>query len=184
MHDQSITAISKNYRRSVNTQIIIICAHARRVVAVRRCWPANRNDVVVTRATVAHLLTGHEILGDRGYRAINTVTTPHRDHTGPIIRDEHNRAHRRVRARVEHVLARLKDSQILRHCRRRAKPSTTASKSSPDFGTSRHTNNYGSTLSGRGHHGVLARECASSAQSRDRHAATPAATAPEPATAR
>jgi len=119
VHDQSITAISTNYRRSVNTQIIIICAHARRVVAVRRCWPANRNDVVVTRATVAHLLTGHEILGDRGYRGINTVTTPHRDHTGPIIRDEHNRAHRRVRARVEHVLDRRKDSQILRHCRRR-----------------------------------------------------------------
>ena len=119
MHDQSITAISKNYRRSVNTQIIIICAQARRVVAVGRCWPANRNDVVVTRATVAHLLTGHEILGDGGYRGINTVTTPHRDHTGPIIRDEHYRAHRRVRARVEHVLARLKDSQIQRQCRRR-----------------------------------------------------------------
>jgi hypothetical protein len=48
-----------------------------------------------------------------------TVTTPHRDHTGRIIRDEHYRAHRRVRARVEHVLARLKDWQILRQCRRR-----------------------------------------------------------------
>ena len=134
-------------------------AHARRVVAVRRCWPANRNDVVVTRATVAHLLTGHEILGDRGYRAINTVTTPHRDHTGPIIRDEHYRAHRRVRARVEHVLARLKDSQILRQCRRRAKPSTTAPKSSPDFGTSRHTNNYGSTLSERQHRNMSDGRC-------------------------
>jgi hypothetical protein len=31
VHDQSITAISKNYRRSVNTQIII-CSHRRRVV--------------------------------------------------------------------------------------------------------------------------------------------------------
>jgi hypothetical protein len=46
VHDQSITAISKNYRRSVNTQIII-CAHRRRVVAVGRCWPGNRNDLIV-----------------------------------------------------------------------------------------------------------------------------------------
>jgi hypothetical protein len=113
VHHQSITAISNNYRRSVNTQIII-CAHARRGVALGRCWPGNRNHVVDARATVAHLLTGHEILGDGGYRGINTVTTPHRDHTGRIIRDEHYRAHRRVRARVEHVLARLKDWQILR----------------------------------------------------------------------
>ena len=116
VHDQSITAIRKNYRRSVNTQIII-CAHARRVVAVGRCWPGNRNYVVVARATVAHLLTGHEVLGDGGYRGIVTITTP--DHTGRIIHDEHYRAHLRIRARVEHVVARLKDWQVLRQCRRR-----------------------------------------------------------------
>ena len=117
VHDQSITAISKNYRRSVNTQFII-CAHARRVVAVGRCWPGNRNDVVVARATVADLLTSHEILGDGGYRGIATIATPARDRSGRTIHDEHYRTHRRVRARVEHVLARLKDWQILRQCRR------------------------------------------------------------------
>jgi len=36
VHDQPITAISNNYRRSINTQISI-CAHTRRVVAVDRC---------------------------------------------------------------------------------------------------------------------------------------------------
>jgi hypothetical protein len=144
VHDQSITAISKNYRRSVNTQIII-CAHARRVVAAGRCWPGNRNDVVVARATVAHLLTSHEILGDGGYRGIATITTPRRDHTGRIIHDEHYRTHHRIRARVKHILARLKDWQILRQCRRRGE--TTTSTSSPDSGTSRPTNHYGSTLS-------------------------------------
>jgi hypothetical protein len=41
VHDQSITAPSKNYRRSINAQIII-CAHQRRVVAVGGCWPGNR----------------------------------------------------------------------------------------------------------------------------------------------
>lgn len=38
---------------------------------------------------------------------------------GRIIRDHYWRAHRRIRAHVEHVIARLKDWQILRQCRRR-----------------------------------------------------------------
>jgi Helix-turn-helix of DDE superfamily endonuclease len=57
VHDQSITAISKNYRRGVNTEILIN-ANNRRVIAVGPCWPGNRNDVVVARRTVAHLLDG------------------------------------------------------------------------------------------------------------------------------
>jgi hypothetical protein len=77
VHDQTITAVSKNYRRSVNTQVPI-SAHSRSVVTVGRCWPGNRNDVVVARATVAHLLSRnhHGIPGDGGYRGINTITTP------------------------------------------------------------------------------------------------------------
>jgi hypothetical protein len=119
MHDQSITAISKNYRRSINAQVII-CADRRRIVAVGRCWPGNRNDVVVARHTVTRLLTGERvILGDGGYRGIPTITTPARDRSGRIICDDHYRKHRRIRARVEHVIARLKDWQILRQCRRR-----------------------------------------------------------------
>lgn len=117
VHDQSITAISKNYRRSVNTQIII-CAHRRRVVAAGQCWPGNRNDVIVASHTVAHLLDGRVVLGDGGYRGITSITSPRRDHSGRIIRDDHYRVHRRIRARVEHVIARLKDWQILRQCRR------------------------------------------------------------------
>ena len=119
VHDQTIIAISNNYRRSVNTQALIN-ADNRRVVTVGRCWPGNRNDVVVARATVAQLLTtGHQILGDGGYRAITSITTPRRDTTGRTIRDDYYRAHRRIRARVEHVIARLKDWQILRQCWRR-----------------------------------------------------------------
>jgi hypothetical protein len=119
VHDQSITAISKNYRRSVNTQIIV-CAHRRRVLAAGQCWPGNRNDVIIARHTMAHPLTGQRvILGDSGYRGITSITTPRRDHTGRTIHDDHYRTHRRTRARVEHVIARLKDWQILRQCRRR-----------------------------------------------------------------
>ena len=84
-----------------------------------RCWPGNRNDVIAGRHTVAHLLTGHDILGDGGYRGIAASTTPRRGHTGRIIRDDHQRTHRRIRARVEHVIARLKDWQTLRQCHRR-----------------------------------------------------------------
>jgi hypothetical protein len=50
---------------------------------------------------------------------ITSITTPRPDQTGRIIRADHYRAHRRTRARVEHVIARLKDRQILRQCRRR-----------------------------------------------------------------
>ncbi|MGH3561902.1 MAG: transposase [Mycobacterium sp.] len=79
----------------------------------------NRNDVVVARHTVAQLLDGRVVLGDGGYRGIPSITSPRRDKTGRIICDGHHRAHRRIRARVEHVIARLKDWQILRQCRRR-----------------------------------------------------------------
>jgi Transposase DDE domain/Helix-turn-helix of DDE superfamily endonuclease len=118
VHDQSMSAITKNYRRSINTQIIV-CARTRRVVVAGQCWPGNRNDVVVARRTGAQLLDGRVVLGDGGYRGITTITTPRRDTTGRIIRDDDYRAHRRIRARVEHVIARLKDWQVLRPCRRR-----------------------------------------------------------------
>ena len=48
---------------------------------------------------------------------------PHRRRPGqtelPAWKEEHNAEHRRVRARVEHVLARMKNWKILRDCRRR-----------------------------------------------------------------
>jgi hypothetical protein len=46
VHDQSITAIRKNYRRSINTQVLInadTCA----IVTVGGAWPGIRNDIVV-----------------------------------------------------------------------------------------------------------------------------------------
>ncbi|MHA7649646.1 transposase [Mycobacterium sp. ML4] len=119
VHDQSIAAISKNYRRSINTQILVD-AHSRAVIAVGAAWPGNRNDVIAARHTLAHMLTGDRIiLADGGYRGIGTITGPRRDKSGRTIRDDHNRVHRRIHARVEHVLARLKAWQIHRHCHRR-----------------------------------------------------------------
>jgi NAD(P)-dependent dehydrogenase (short-subunit alcohol dehydrogenase family) len=102
----------------MNTQIIS-CAQRRRVVVAGQCWPGNRNDIIVARHTVVQLLDGRVVLGDSGYRGITSITTPRRDQTGRIFHDDQYRVHRRIRARVEHVIARLKDWQILRQCRRR-----------------------------------------------------------------
>jgi Transposase DDE domain len=118
VHDQSITAPSKNHRRSINTQSII-CSQRRPVVLAGQCRPGNRNDVVVARHTVTRLLDGRVVLGDGGYRAITSITTPRPDQTGRTIRDDHHRAHRRIPARIEHVIAQLKDRQIPRQRRRR-----------------------------------------------------------------
>jgi hypothetical protein len=63
VHDQSITAISKDYHRSVTTQIDI-CAHRRRVLVARQRRRDNRNDIIVTRRTVVQLLNDRVVLGD------------------------------------------------------------------------------------------------------------------------
>jgi hypothetical protein len=145
LHDHTISAASKNCRRSVHTQII--CSHRHRVLVAGRCWPGNLNDVIVGRHTVAHLLTGHDILSDGGYRGIAASTTPRRGHTGRIIRDDHQRTHRRIRARLNRSSPDLKTGRHDDNVTAAATPSTTASKSSSDTGTSRPTTNYGSTPS-------------------------------------
>jgi len=45
VHDQSITRPSKNYRRSVNIEVMATLH--RRIVHVGNAWPGNRNDIVV-----------------------------------------------------------------------------------------------------------------------------------------
>ncbi len=114
---------------------------------------SNRNDVIVARHTVAHLLdSGHMILGDGGYRGIRTITSPRRDTTGRIVQDNRYRRHRRIRARVEHVIARLKDWQILRQCRRRGQAIDHSLQIITGLWNLKLAPNYGSSLSGDRHH--------------------------------
>jgi len=122
VHDQTRTALSKNYRRSINTQILTRYAN-RRVVTVGKTWPGNRNDIIVAKATMTDIVSQAPgvVLGDGAYQSMPGVTTPKRDSSGKIIRDEAWELHRKLRASVEHVIARLKDWQILRQCRRKAK---------------------------------------------------------------
>ncbi|WP_319461872.1 transposase [Micromonospora sp. RTP1Z1] len=118
-HDQQRAAPSKNYRRSVNLQVVVRRCD-RSVVAAGVAWPGNRNDIVVARAQPGLLAAApRQILGDGAYRSLPGVTTPTRHQNGRIIRDDAWRRHRRRRATVEHVIARLKDWQMLRQIRRR-----------------------------------------------------------------
>ena len=59
------------------------------------------------------------MIADGGYRGTGLVI-PHRRERGqselPGWKEEHNRTHRKVRARVEHAFARMKTWKILRDC--------------------------------------------------------------------
>jgi hypothetical protein len=120
VHDRQRTAKSKNYRRSVNVQIVCR-ARDRRVVAVAHAWPGNRNDVVVFRETLHKTLPQdhRRLSGDGGYRGCHRIRTPRRGPDGRIFKDRNYRRFRKRRAVAEHVIARLKDHRILRQCRRR-----------------------------------------------------------------
>jgi hypothetical protein len=76
--------------------------------------------VVVSGTTKIVPDAGHpQLIGDGGYRGGDGMTTPSRDSSGRIIRDDTSKKFIRRRATVEHIIARLKDWQILRQCRRR-----------------------------------------------------------------
>ncbi|WP_238545274.1 MULTISPECIES: transposase [Streptomyces] len=82
VHDQQKTRKSKNYRRSVNVQIVCR-ARDRRVVAVGDAWPGNRNDVMIFRETMGRTLPAHPRLsGDGGYQGIERIRSPRRGLTG------------------------------------------------------------------------------------------------------
>lgn len=60
-------------------------------------------------------------IADGGYPGTGLVM-PHRRRKGeelPVWKQVHNKSHKQVRARVEHVFARMKTWKILRDCRLR-----------------------------------------------------------------
>jgi hypothetical protein len=123
--DHAVAAQSKNYRYSANVQVIID-ADTRLVIAVGDPQPGNRNDCIAYQASGVHRsTTGAHVVADGAYRGPNCpgVIIPHRKTAKaealPAWKEDHNRSHRRVRARVEHVFARMKTWKILRDCRRR-----------------------------------------------------------------
>ncbi|MET7981048.1 transposase [Streptomyces mirabilis] len=118
--DHAVAEQSKNYRYSTNHQVVID-ADTRLVVAVGRPLPGNRNDCKAWELSGAKAVVGNTtVVADGGYRGTGLVI-PHRREPGqvelPAWKEEHNRSHRKVRARVEHTFAHVKSWKILRDCR-------------------------------------------------------------------
>ncbi|MGY6025360.1 transposase [Streptomyces spinosirectus] len=118
--DHTVAEQSKNYRYSTNHQVVVD-ADTRMVVAVGRPLPGNRNDCRAWELSGAKALVGNTVvIADGGYRGTGLVI-PHRREPGQAElsawKEEHNRSHRKVRARVEHAFTRMKSWKILRACR-------------------------------------------------------------------
>lgn len=122
-HDRTVAAPSKNYRYSVNMQVVID-ADTRLVVAVGRPVPGNHNDCTAYRDSGAERqCRGAHVMGDGGYQGNPQVIMPYRRPRdgGALLawQVELNAVHKRVRARVEHAFAQMKFWNILRNCRRK-----------------------------------------------------------------
>jgi hypothetical protein len=117
--DHTIAEQSKNYRYSTNHQVVID-ADTRLVVAVGRPVPGNRNDCKAWEESGAKAAVGRTLtIANGGYPGTGLVM-PHRRRKGedlPDWKEAHNKSHNQVRARVEHVFARMKTWKILRDCR-------------------------------------------------------------------
>ncbi|MFC5664827.1 transposase [Kitasatospora misakiensis] len=118
-HDHSVAEQSKNYRYSTNHQVVVD-AHTRLVVAIGQPLPGNRNDCKAWEESGAKAAVGRTTtIADGGYPGTGLVI-PHRRPRGGELTEwqvEHNREHKQVHARVEHVFARMKTWKILRDCR-------------------------------------------------------------------
>ncbi|MFD5164186.1 transposase [Streptomyces hawaiiensis] len=117
--DHAVAEQSKNYRYSTNHQVVID-ADTRLVVVVGQPLPGNRNDCKAWAESAAKAAVGHTTtIADGGYPGTGLVM-PHRRRAGEELvewKQEHNRSHKQVRARVEHAFAHLKTWKILRDCR-------------------------------------------------------------------
>ncbi|CAL9428587.1 IS5 family transposase IS112 [Streptomyces sp. enrichment culture] len=120
--DHTLAERSKNHRYFTNHQVVID-ADTRRVVVVGRPLPGNRNDCKAWEESGAKGAVGKTLtIADGGYPATGLVI-PHRRERGqtelPAWKEDHNRSHKQVRARVEHAFARMKTWKILHDCRLR-----------------------------------------------------------------
>jgi len=125
-HDRTMSASSKNYRYSTNMQVAID-ANTRLTVAVGEPLPGNRNDTTAYRDSgIAEQCQGAAAMADGGYQGNPDVIMPYRkpregEPPLPAWKEQLNKVHKRIRARVEHAIAHMKSWNILRNCRRKDK---------------------------------------------------------------
>lgn len=121
VRDRSVGSSSRNYRFSANVQVIVD-ADTRLVIAAARPVPGTTADAHAWRASgLSDHCQGVTMLGDGAYLNCGMVV-PHRKRPHRALlpgEEEDNVAHRKVRARVEHVIGRMKNYKILRDCRQR-----------------------------------------------------------------
>ncbi len=117
--DHTIAAQATNDRYSTNHQVVID-TDTRLTVVVGRLLPGNRNDCKAWEESGAKAAVGKTMtIADGGYPGTGFVM-PHRRRKGehlPDWKEADNQSHKRARARVEHVCARMKAAKILRDCR-------------------------------------------------------------------
>ncbi|MFJ3625457.1 transposase [Streptomyces albidoflavus] len=118
--DHTIAEWSKNYRHPTDHQVVLD-ADTRLAVVVGRPLAANRNDCKAWEESGAKAAVGKTLtIADGGYPGTGLVI-PYRRERGrtelPDWKEECNKSHRQVRARVEHVFARMKTWKIIRDCR-------------------------------------------------------------------
>lgn len=121
-HDRKVTAPSKNYRYSVNMQVVID-VNTRLVVAVGRPVPGDHNDCTAYRDSgMERQCRGARVMADGGYIGNRQVIMPYRRPRdgGELLcwQVELNTVHKKIRARVEHAFAQMKRWNILRNRRR------------------------------------------------------------------
>jgi hypothetical protein len=126
--DHTVAARSKNYRYSTNLQVAID-ADTRLVIALGDPTAAQPQRHPVYRSSgIDQKLAGRPVIADGAYRGNPEVVIPYRkpedSTTLPAWKEDLNAVHRRVRARVEHTLARMKEWKILRDYRRAGKTLT------------------------------------------------------------
>jgi hypothetical protein len=102
-----------------------VLAVTRLVIATGDPQPGNHNDCTVYRESgIKDQLEGRPVMTDGGYQGNPEVIMPYRKPADgsdlPEWKEELNAIHRKVRARVEHALARMKCWKILRDYRRAA----------------------------------------------------------------
>lgn len=117
--DHTVAEQSKNYRYSTNHQVVID-ADTYLVVVVDRPLPGNRNDCRAWEESAAKAAVGKAVTITHGGYPGTGLVMPHRGREGqelPDWKQAHNKSHKQVRARVEHVFARMKTWKILRDCR-------------------------------------------------------------------
>ncbi|MGY3678339.1 hypothetical protein ACVWXU_001962 [Streptomyces sp. TE33382] len=111
VRDRRVGASSRVYRFSANVQVVVD-AETRLVIAAARPVPGTTADAHAWRASgLAAYCQGVTVLGEGAYLNCG-MAVPHRKrHRRPLPAGEEadNAAHRKIRARVEHVIGRMKN---------------------------------------------------------------------------